>query len=104
LPSAGAAVASLGDHDGDGICDLILGSPGADLAGIDAGAAWIVFLNRDGTSKAQVLITEGWGGFTGDLARIIHDEADAGAPIAPIGEFGQNLSMKHEGDTRDGQG
>ena len=65
--SAGAAVASLGDHDGDGVCDLIVGSPGSDLVGVDAGAAWIVFLNRDGTSKAQVLITEGWSGFTGDL-------------------------------------
>ena len=66
-PSAGASVGSLGDLDGDNVCDLIVGAPGDDLAGIDAGAAWIVFLNRDGTSKAQVRITEGFGGFTDNL-------------------------------------
>jgi hypothetical protein len=76
--SAGAAVAALGDHDGDGVCDLIVGSPGADTVGIDAGAAWIVFLNRDGTYKSQVFISEGWGGFTDDLGSGDHFGRDVG--------------------------
>jgi hypothetical protein len=78
LPSAGSSVANLGDLDGDGVCDLIVGSPGADTAGIDAGAAWIVFLNRDGTYKSQVRITEGWGGFTDDLGSGDHFGRDVG--------------------------
>ena len=67
LPSAGAAVASLGDHDGDGVCDLIVGVPGEDTVAIDAGAAWIAFLNRDGTLKLQRPITTGVNGFTDSL-------------------------------------
>ena len=78
LPSAGSSVANLGDLDGDGVCDLIVGSPGADTAGIDAGAAWIVFLNRDGTYKSQVFISEGWGGFTDDLGSGDHFGRDVG--------------------------
>jgi hypothetical protein len=78
LPSAGAAVASLGDHDGDGVCDLIVGAPGEDQSGIDAGAAYIVFLNRDGTYKSQVFISEGWGGFTDDLGSGDHFGRDVG--------------------------
>jgi hypothetical protein len=47
--SGGCAVASLGDHDGDGVCDLIVGAVGEDTVGVDAGAAYIVLLNGDGT-------------------------------------------------------
>ncbi len=36
-------VARAGDVNGDGIDDLILGSPGADLNGANSGGAWIVY-------------------------------------------------------------
>lgn len=38
----GEAVAGLGDIDGDGLADFILGASGSDASGSDAGAAWIV--------------------------------------------------------------
>jgi hypothetical protein len=67
LPSGGCAVASLGDHDGDGVCDLIIGAVGEDTVAVDAGAAYIVLLNGDGTAKAQHRITTGFSGFFGSL-------------------------------------
>lgn len=43
----GAAVAGVGDFDGDGVVDLALGVPGAS----DSGVVWILFLDSDGTVK-----------------------------------------------------
>jgi hypothetical protein len=45
-PSAGDAVggsvAMLGDLDGDGKRDMVVGAPRADLGGLDTGAAWVL--------------------------------------------------------------
>ena len=38
----GSAVASAGDVDGDGRADLLLGAPGSDRAGSDAGAVYLM--------------------------------------------------------------
>jgi hypothetical protein len=46
----GQSVASVGDLDGDGVTDLAVGAPG-DLNGGVIGAAYILFLNADGTVK-----------------------------------------------------
>jgi hypothetical protein len=43
----GKSLASAGDLDGDGHCDLVVGVPNLDDAGTDAGAA-VVFSGRDG--------------------------------------------------------
>ncbi len=43
----GASVASVGDLDGDGVGDLVVGAAGDDDGGTDRGAVWILFL--DGT-------------------------------------------------------
>lgn len=37
----GAAVSGAGDSDGDGVFDLAVGAPGADLSGTNAGALWV---------------------------------------------------------------
>jgi hypothetical protein len=63
----GEAVAGLGDLDGDGHADLAVGAFGDDDGEADQGAVWILFLNADGTVKAQQKITETEGGFTGQL-------------------------------------
>ncbi|MBI2551342.1 FG-GAP repeat protein [Candidatus Uhrbacteria bacterium] len=45
----GASVAFAGDVNADGIQDLVVGAPGTDTIGTDMGAAYVHFLNADGT-------------------------------------------------------
>ena len=44
----GASVASIGDFDGDGVSDIVVGAPGDDSGGVDRGAVHVVFLQDDG--------------------------------------------------------
>lgn len=63
----GTAFGKIGDLDDDGVPDLAVGAHADDEAGLNHGAVWILFLNTDGTVKAHQKITEGVGGFSGDL-------------------------------------
>lgn len=63
----GSSCEGMGDLDGDGVPDIAVGAPGDDQVGSATGAVWILFLNTDGTVKAETRITEGSGGFGGDL-------------------------------------
>jgi len=58
----------MGDLDGDGVGDFAVGAPDDDDGDPGAGAVWIVYLNADGTAKAAKKISQGSGGFTGDLS------------------------------------
>ena len=60
-------VSNIGDLDGDGLPDLAVGARGDDDGGTGRGAVWILFLNADGTVKAQQKISSITGGFTGIL-------------------------------------
>jgi len=85
--SFGSSIANLGDLDGDGVIDLAVGAAGDDGIGTPEfgsfGAIWILFLNENGTVKAQRKINHLEGGFTGDL-----DAHDAfGHSIANLGDF-----------------
>jgi FG-GAP repeat protein len=71
----GSALAALDDLDGDGVIELAVG--GFRAAPRDAGAAWVLFLRRDGTVKAQQKIAHGLGGF---------------GPLDPFDEFGTALA------------
>ena len=62
--SFGDGVSALGDFDGDGVEDLVVGDRG-DSSG--RGAVYLVFLNTDGTVKGSAKIGEGAGGFSGGL-------------------------------------
>ena len=78
----GAAVEGLGDLNGDDIPDLAVGTLGDD-GGLDRGAIWILFLDRDGTVQTEQKIAEGIGGFVGPLA----DEDNFGASgLALLGD------------------
>ncbi|MFM7535476.1 MAG: hypothetical protein ACKO91_06735, partial [Acidimicrobiales bacterium] len=57
----GQGVAAMGDVDGDGVRDLVVGAPGDDDSGTDAGAAYVVLLNPDGTAKTRRKITAATG-------------------------------------------
>ncbi len=63
----GSSVASLGDLDGDGVCDVAVGAPGDSLFGWSRGAVWILFLRSDGTVKTFQKIQDFTGGFGGVL-------------------------------------
>ena len=68
----GHTVGFLDDLDGDGVGDLAVGAIWDDdgckeLPDCNRGAAWILFLNDDGTVKSDQKISDTQGGFTGTL-------------------------------------
>ncbi len=79
----GRAVANLGDLDGDGIADLATAGHTDDDGGLDQGAAYVLFMRRDGMVRESRKISELEGGFTGRL-----DEGDQfGRALAGIGDL-----------------
>jgi hypothetical protein len=79
----GISMTSLGDLDGDGVCDLAVGALGDDDGGLNRGAVWILFLNADGTVKSHQKISDTQGGFTGTL-----DDVDYfGIDVASLGDL-----------------
>ena len=84
----GFSASFLGDYDGDGVGELAVGSAEAGFFGHpmlspSPGAVWLLFLNSNGTVKAQQKIGEGQGGFDGEL-----DDFDRfGRALAPLGDL-----------------
>ena len=79
----GSSLASIGDLDGDGIAELVVGAIGDDDNGSEAGAVWILFLDEVGFVKAyqkiSLLEDEIAGSFvTGD---------NFGSSLASIGDL-----------------
>ena len=63
----GSGLDALGDVDGDGVIDLAVGAREADDGGIDTGAVFILFLNRDGSVRAWQRISATSGQLVGPL-------------------------------------
>lgn len=53
----GRSVANIGDLDNDGIQDLLVGAHGDDTGGTSRGAAYIHFMNRNGSIKSTVKLS-----------------------------------------------
>ena len=64
----GVSVGWLGDLDGDGVGDMIVGAPKDDDGGANRGALWVLFLNVDGTVKSHQKISATTGNFQGLLS------------------------------------
>ncbi len=52
-PSFGSAIAAIGDVDGDGVTELVVGENRADNGGFRRGTAWLLYMNQDGTVHTQ---------------------------------------------------
>ncbi len=79
----GGAVANIGDLDDDGINDIAVGAVSNDDGGNHKGAVYILFLNADGTVKAEQEINELNGGFQTELT----NNDSLGSSIAGIGDL-----------------
>ncbi|RKY20110.1 MAG: hypothetical protein DRQ55_08790 [Planctomycetota bacterium] len=79
----GWSVASLGDFDGNGSTDLVVGAPFDDDAGTDTGAVYIVTLAADGSVTDVDKITEGAGGLSANL----FDSDWFGWSVASLGDL-----------------
>ena len=60
---AGRFVSGIGDLNGDGLADLLIGAPFDDPNGDDSGAAFVVFGKADGTAVELASVENGTGGF-----------------------------------------
>ena len=79
----GGAVGGIGDLDGDGINDLAVGAHEDDDGGSGRGAVYVLFLNIDGTVKAEQKISDTAGG----LAAILDNGDEFGRSVAGIGDL-----------------
>lgn len=62
----GQSLRSVGDADGNGVPDLVVGSRDDD-GGANRGAVWLLYLNADGTVKQHIKISDTEGDFSGIL-------------------------------------
>jgi uncharacterized repeat protein (TIGR01451 family) len=60
--SFGYSLAGIGDLDGDGVPDLVVGAPYSGANGFQYGAVYVIFLNRDGSVKSSVQLSSGTNG------------------------------------------
>lgn len=59
----GCGVTNMGDFDGDGITDIVVGAYRDDGGGTNTGSVWFVYLNTDGTAKGFDKIRPNAAGF-----------------------------------------
>lgn len=79
----GTALTQLGDLNGDGVPDLIVGSPLEDDGGINRGAIWGLFLRADGTVRQYQKISATQGSFS----LPIREQDGFGFSVAQLGDL-----------------
>lgn len=82
----GYNVSGIGDYDKDGTNDIIVGAIYDDDGGLDKGAAWILFLNPNGTVKKSFKISQTKGNFKGNLSQ----NSNFGFGLTNIGDLDNN--------------
>ena len=85
---SGRAVSAAGDVNGDGIADLLIGAPGSDCKGENAGRAYVLYggaaFDASATPIALLDIAAGTGGFAIDGQA---DSDEAGSSVAAAGDI-----------------
>lgn len=81
---AGYAVTGIGDQNGDGRADLLIGAPGNDAGGGEAGAAYVVFGQAASTQVSLAAVAAGTGGW-----KLIGEEAGdaAGSAVGSLADL-----------------
>jgi len=79
----GVSVAGVGDLDGDGVEDIVVGALGDEDGGANRGAVWVLFLNTDGTVKDFQKISDTAGGFAG----VLDNNDFFGISVASLGDL-----------------
>ena len=85
--NSGLALAAIGDIDGNGVVDVVIGSPQFDGPGSDRGRVTVVLLEASGVPKSSQTITEGDGGFTG----VLDDFDGFGRSVTGLGDVNGDL-------------
>jgi len=70
----GAAVAPLGDLDGNGACDLAVSTPGASALAKRSGEVWVLLLEPDGSIKSSHPVIS-----SGAVRKLLEEAGDASA-------------------------
>lgn len=79
----GRALTGIGDLDGDGVPDMVVGANEDDSGSTNAGAAYVLFLNRNGTVKGQHKISA----TSGDPLQFLpRRSSEFGASLAGMGD------------------
>lgn len=86
----GHSIASIGDINGDGVNDIVVGNPGTNHPWLapfhHKGEIYILFLASDGTVKNYTIIGENMGGFNDSIV----EEGSFGWAVTGIGDFNKD--------------
>ena len=78
----GSSIANIGDLDGDGISDIVVGAALDDTGGADRGAIYVLLLNSNGSVKSSTKIASGLNG-----GPVLTNGDQFGYSIASIGDL-----------------
>ncbi|MGD1914932.1 MAG: GC-type dockerin domain-anchored protein [Phycisphaerales bacterium] len=78
-------VSGAGDVNGDGIDDILIGAPRADVAGVDSGESYVVFGRRDGFPA--VLSPDDLDGTNGFRIQGVSEGDLSGSAVAGVGDL-----------------
>jgi hypothetical protein len=99
----GHSVAGLGDSDGDGVADLVVGALFDDDGGSNAGAVYVLYLQTDGSVKNAQKLSQLYGNFNAFYTLDVGD--DFGSGVSALGDFdGDSVGDLAVGAYHDGDG
>ena len=97
----GAALASIGDLNRDGVFDIAVGAPEDDDGGDNRGAVWLLFLDSDASLRELRKLSSVDGGLLGELS----DNDGFGSALASVGDLdGDRIAELAVGAPDDGDG